>query len=194
MNAVFFQTGYVLKRQGLSIAGKYRLYGLQNDEPLLYIEEKVKWIPPSTTVHVYLDEKKKQEILTLKDSPDDADRDVIDAESGQKIGGIVTSADNLTEFFIDAWVITDAANQPIAKFAETSTGRSLMREVINHEIPQQLDIKCGETVVGEFRQKVKMVGYELTLDFSMDVAHILDRRLGIAAAIHVALHQGSETT
>jgi hypothetical protein len=193
MNAVFSQTAYVLKRQGLSIAGKYRLHGPQNDKPLLYIEEKIKWIPPSTTVHVYLDEKKKQEILTIKDRSDETDMDVIDAESGQKIGGIVTSADNLTEFFTDAWAITDAADQPIAKFAETNTGRSLVRELLTHDIPQQLDIKYGETVVGELRQKSKMVGYELSLDFSMDVAHILDRRLGIAAAIHVALHQGSET-
>jgi len=57
MNAVFMQTGYVLKRQGLSLGGKYQLLGLQDKRPLLYIEEKVKWIPPSNSVHVYLDDK-----------------------------------------------------------------------------------------------------------------------------------------
>jgi hypothetical protein len=46
--------------------------------------------------------------------------------------------------------------------------------------------------VAEFRLKVKMVGYELNLDFSVDVNHILDRRLGIATAIHCAGHQFTE--
>jgi uncharacterized protein YxjI len=191
MNIVFTQTNYVLKQQGLSISGKYCLYG-QNDEPLLYVEEKVKWIPPSTTVHAYADEKKKQEVLTLKDRPDDTDMDVIDAESGQKIGGIVTSADDLSEFIKDAWAITDADDKLIGKVAEISTGQSVLREVTGNELPQKLDIKVGETVVGELRQKVKMIGYELMIDFSMDVTHNLDRRLGIAVAIHIALHHGKE--
>jgi hypothetical protein len=40
MNIVFMLTNYVLKQQGLAISGKYCLYD-QNDNPLLYIEEKV---------------------------------------------------------------------------------------------------------------------------------------------------------
>jgi hypothetical protein len=192
MNAIFSQKGYVLKQQGLAISGKYCLYD-QNDNPLLYIEEKVKWIPPSTAIHVYADEKKTKEVLTLKDSSsEEVEMDVIDAESGQKIGGIVTSADDMSEIIKDAWAITDAEDKPIAKVAEISTGQSVLREVAGNELPQKLDIKVGETVVGELRQKVKMVGYALNIDFSMDILHALDRRLGIAAAIHVALHHGKE--
>jgi len=76
--------------------------------------------------------------------------------------------------------------------AEISTGLSVLREALDNELPQKLDIKVGEIVVGELRQKVKMTGYELMIDFSMDILHALDRRLGIAAAIHVALHHGKE--
>lgn len=192
MNIVFSQTNYVLKQQGLAISGKYCLYD-QNDNPLLYIEEKVKWIPPSTTVHVYTDEKKTKEILTLKDSLSEyVEMDVIDAESGKKIGGIGITADDLSEFIKDAWSITDADDKPIGKLAEKSTGQSVLRELMDNELPQQLDIKVGETLVAELRQKVKMIGYELMIDFSMDIVHILDRRLGIAAAIHTALHNGKE--
>jgi hypothetical protein len=191
MNAIFLLTEYALKQQGLSIGGKYQLFGLQNDEPLLYIEEKIKWLPPSTSVHVYVDEKKTQEVLTLKDSEsEDVDMDVIDATTGQKIGGIGTSADDLSEFIKDAWAITDADDKLIGKVFEKSTGQSVLCELLDNELPQKLDITVGETLVGELRQKVKMVGYELAIDFSMDTTHSLDRRLGIAAAIHVALHQG----
>lgn len=191
MNIIFLQTSYVLKQQGLAISGKYCLYD-QNEEPLLYIEEKVKWFPPSTTVHAYADEKKTREVLTMKDNPEDTDMNVIDAESGQKIGGLDTSVDDLDEFIKDAWIITDADDKPIGKMFEISTGQSILRELSDNTLPQKLDIKVGETVVAELRQKVKMIGYELNIDFSMDVLHLLDRRLGIAAAIHVALHHGKE--
>lgn len=192
MNILFYLTGYALKRQGLSLGGKYRLFGLQDDQPLLFIEEKSKWIPPSTTIHAYADDGRKQEILTLRDSQsEDVDMDVIDAASGQKIGGISTSAENLSEVFKDAWAILDADDKPIAKMAEKSAGRSALREMLDNELPQQLDIMVGETLVAELRQKVKMAGYELSIDFSMDVAQSLDRRLGIAAAIFAAHHQGT---
>jgi hypothetical protein len=190
MHIVFSQTEYVLKQQGLAIGGKYRLFGLQQDEPLLYIEEKVKWFPPSTTTHMYADEKKGQEILTIQEN-EDADMDVIDAVSGQKIGGIEVSADDLSEFIKDAWAITDADNKPIGKVFEKSVGRSVLREALDNELPQQMDVTVGDTLVAELRQKVKMVGYELAVDFSMDTAQLLDRRLGIAAAVFIALHHGS---
>ncbi len=89
MNIVFTQTNYVLKRKGLSIVGKYQIFGADEDKPLLYIEEKTKWIPPSNTIHVYADDKKTLEVLTLKDSEsDDLEKEIFDPESGEKIGGI----------------------------------------------------------------------------------------------------------
>jgi hypothetical protein len=121
---------------------------------------------------------------------EDVDTDVIDAESGQKIGGISASADDLAESIKDAWVIADADDKPIGKVFEKSAVRSVLREVLNNELPQQMDVTVGDSLVAELRQKVKMVGYELAIDFSMDVAHILDRRLGIAVAVFVALHHG----
>ena len=191
MNPIFSQTNYVLKQQGLSINGKYCLYD-ENDNPLLYIEEKVKWIPPSSAVHMYADAKKKQEVLTMKDRADSTDLDVIDVESGQKIGGISDTTEALIEFVVDAWALTDADDKPLARFADASVGQSILRELTGNELPQKLDIKVGETIVAELRQKVKMIGYELSIDFSMDILHRLDRRLGIAAAVHVALHHGKE--
>ncbi|MBI5294343.1 MAG: hypothetical protein HY869_02625 [Chloroflexi bacterium] len=193
MHTVFSFTGYVLKRQGLSIGGKYRLFGLDNDTPLLFIEEQLKWIPLMTIVHVYADERKKQEILKLQTSKiDDVEMDVIDAESGQKIGGFGMAVDDLSEVIKDAWTITDADDKPIGKVFEKSTGQAVLREVLENALPQKLDIAVGETLVGELRQKSKMIGYELNIDFSMAPTGLLDRRLGLAAAIFVARHQAIE--
>lgn len=192
MDAITSASCFSLKRLGLSLAGKYKLFDSQTNNLLLYIEEKSKWIPPSVAIHIYTDEKKTIELLTLKDSPKEGiEMDVIDAQSGQSIGAIGIAADDLAEFVKDAWSIYDPSGKPVAKVAETSTGRALLRE-LSHDITQKLDITIAEEVVGELRQKVKVAGYELGVDFSMDTTNRLDRRLGIAAAVYVAYHQGME--
>jgi hypothetical protein len=194
MNPIFNQSVYIIKRQGLSISGKYKIYGAEGKDPILYVDVVNKWIPPSTTFHVYLDEKKKQEILILKDQPEyiAGNMDIFEAETGQKIGAFTLCADTFSEIFKDAWSIHDADDKIIGKFYERKLGKSLARELITHDIPQQLEINIGEVKVGEFRQKLKAIGYELTADFSQDVSGLLDHRLGIAAGIYLAVHQGNE--
>jgi hypothetical protein len=194
MNTIFSKSNYVIKRQGLSIAGKYRIFPQEGNDPLFFVELKTKWIPPSTMVHVYTDEKKTHEVLTLKDRPTGAaeDMDVNDAENGQKIGALVMGAETVSEIFKDAWSILDAEDKPIGKVFEKNLGKSLVRNLVSHDLPQQMDINIGEITVGELRQKVKPISYELQVDFSQDVSSLLDHRMGIAAGILTAIHQGNE--
>lgn len=195
MDQIFTPSEFVLKRQGLAIAGKYRLYNIQSKDPILYIEEKSKWIPPSITYHVYADEKKTREVLTLKDRPDDPseDMDVFDAQSGEKICSLVSDAESLSEIFKDVWMIIDPNGKVLGKVFEKSLSKSLMRELVTHDLPQQMDFKVGDIEVGELRQKVKPISYELAIDLSKDVSALLDHRMAIAAAIMLAYHQGKET-
>ncbi len=194
MDQILNASKFVLKRQGLSIAGKYRLYDEQGKEVLLYIEEKSKWIPPSITYHVYADEKKTREVLTLKDRPDGGtdELDVFDAAGGELIGSLVTDSESASDFFKDVWAILDAQGKPAAKVFEKSLGNSLLRELVAHDIPQQMDIKVKDIKVGELRQKIKPISYELVIDISEDVSGLLDHRMAVAAAIVAAYHQGKE--
>ena len=194
MNNSFKEPIFVLKRQGLSIAGKYRLFDSQGKVPLLYIEEKSKWLPPSITYRAYADEKKTREVLTLKDRPDDPSEnmDIFDGQSGERIGSLVSDADSLSEVFKDVWAILDEEGKPVGKVYEKSLSKSLMRELVTHDLPQQMDIKVGEIEVGELRQKVKPISYELVIDLTKDVSGLLDHRLAVAAAIMIAYHQGKE--
>jgi len=194
MDRVFGESCYILKRQGLAISGKYRLFAAQGKEPLFFIEEKSKWIPPSITYHVYADEKKTREVLTLKDRPDDPseDMDIFDAQSGEKIGSLESDADTFSELFKDVWALVNADGKPIGKVYEKSLSKSMLRELVTHDLPQQMDIKVGEIEVGELRQLVKPLGYELAIDLSKDVSGLLDHHLAVAAAILIAYHQGKE--
>ncbi len=193
MNLVFSPSKYVLKRKGLSIGGKYQLLDEQKN-PLLFIEEKIKLIPPSRTVFAYADEKKTQLVLKidLSESANGVAYDVIDSANGAKLGSLVYAVESLSDLVKDKWIIMDVDGQVIARMFEKRAGRAILRELTDHNIPQKLEIAVGETTVAELRQKATMLGYEATLDFSMDTGNLLDRRLGVAAAVMAALHQGSE--
>lgn len=194
MDQIFAENKYILKRKGLAIAGKYILFDAEGKKPLLFIEEKSKWFPPSITYRAYADEKKTREVLTLKDRPDDPseDMDVFDVQSGEKIGSLVSDADSLSEIFKDVWLIVDTEGKSQGKVYEKSLSKSLLRELVTHDLSQQMDIKVGDMEVGELRQKIKPISYELVIDLSKDVSGLLDHRLVVAAAIMMAYHQGKE--
>lgn len=194
MNPFFSQTQYVLKRQGLAISGKYKLFDLQGKEPLLFIEEKTKFLSSSTTIHTYTDEKKTNEVLTLKDRPSGTaeDMDIFDGETGQKIGSLLMDAQTATEIFKDVWEIRGADDKPVGRIYE-KLAKSLARDLISHSLPTKLDVSVGDVEVAELRQKFKAVGYELEIDLSKDVSGLLDHRFAIAAGIMVAVLQGRET-
>lgn len=191
MDAIFSWPQYTLKRQGLSILGKYRLFNPQN-EAMLYIEEKGNFFSSPKPIIAYRDAQKKQEILLINPSQisDYHDAfDVIDAARGQKIGGM---GGDFSDFFKDRWGIVDANNKPVAQVFEKSAKQAVLRELMDHNLPQQIDITVGSGLAAELRQKFKFIGSQLAIDFSMDTAGLLDRRLGIAMAILVAFHQGNE--
>jgi hypothetical protein len=190
MNPAFMFSNYVIKPQGLSIGGKYRAYNPKN-EPVLYIEQKTKWKKPFITYHVYADEKKNQEILTIQDGEFEGFGnyfEVIDAVGGEKVGGINSDWKN---WFEDAWCILNAQGAVIGLLREKSTGRAILHELTEGALPQIIYIVMDDQPMAELRQKSVLVGHHLLVDFSMDASGKLDRRLGLAAAIIVAAHQGA---
>jgi hypothetical protein len=55
-------------------------------------------------------------------------------------------------------------------------------------------MSLGEARVADLKQNFNLFRYELNLDFSMDVARTLDRRLGIAAGILLAAVEGKQSS
>jgi hypothetical protein len=68
----------------------------------------------------------------------------------------------------------------------------LRRLLLGNWLPQNYDITFGQTRVADLHQNFNLFRYELNLDFSMDVSHQLDRRLGIAAGILLAAVEGKQ--
>jgi hypothetical protein len=186
MQPALSDTRFVLKRYGRVTSGRYRLNGLRQGMPLLFIKEQAEELSPLSTARVFEDEEQTREVLTLIDVESGGiEQEVVDAETGKKVGSIGLAVDASGDFVKDTWLVSDAAGKPVGKVLSRRSNRPVARAA-DAEPPQDMDITFGGALVGRLREKTNVVGYELAIDFSMDAANLLDRRLGLAVAIFAA--------
>jgi uncharacterized protein YxjI len=191
MNPAFSWSNYLLKRQVFAMTGKLRFYNPNNDL-VLYVEQKMFRLRED--IRVFGDEGKTQELLLIQARniiDFSAAYDVIEAANGQKVGTLRRKG--LKSMFRDEWEVLDAADQPIGMLFEDSVGQALLRRfLLGSFLPQNYDITIGDERVADLRQKYNLFSYQMILDFSMDTANKLDRRLGIAATILLAIIEGKQ--
>lgn len=92
----------------------------------------------------------------------------------------------------DEWEVLDVNDNVRGVLVEDSMGLALLRRFLTNLVPQNYDMLFGETRVGDFKQNFNPFTYELNIDFSMDTAGQVDRRLGIAAGILLAAVEGRQ--
>jgi len=193
MNQVFQHSNYVLKRQAIALTGKFRFYDPMGNL-VLFSEQKM--FKLREDIRVYADENKTQEVLSIKARQIldfSASYDVVDAALNQKVG--VLRRKGLRSLLRDEWEVLDASDNLKGLLFEDSMGLALLRRLLlGSWLPQNYDITFGDTRVADLRQNFNLFRYELNLDFSMDTAQQLDRRLGIAAGILLAAIEGRQHT
>jgi len=191
MNPIFQHSSYLLKRQAIALTGKFRFY-----DPLgnLVMFSKQKMFKLREDIRVYSDESKSQEVLSIKARQFldfSAAYDVVDTSMNQKVG--VLRRKGLRSILRDEWEVLDANDSVKGLLFEDSMGLALLRRfLLGNWLPQNYDITFGQTRVADLRQNFNLFRYELNLDFSMDTARQLDRRLGIAAGILLAAVEGKQ--
>ncbi len=190
MNPIFQHSQYVLKRQVFALTGKFRFYD-PSGKLVMFSEQKMfRW---KEDIRVYADEAKTQEALAIKARQIidfSAAFDVIDSASNQKVGALRRRG--LASLLRDEWEVLDVNDNVIGKLFEDSIGLALVRRILTNLVPQNYDLLIGETRVADYKQNFNPFTYQLNIDFSMDVAHQLDRRLGIAAGILLAAIEGRQ--
>ena len=191
MNPIFQHNQYLLKRQVFALTGKFRFYA-PNGQLVMFSEQKMfRW---KEDIRVYSDESKSQEVLMVKARQIidfSAAFDVVDSTSGQKVGALRRKG--LASLFRDEWEILDVNDNMIGKLFEDSMGLALVRRLLTGLVPQNYDITINEKRVADMKQNFNPFSYQLNLDFSMDAANQLDRRLGIAAGILLAAVEGRQS-
>lgn len=190
MNSIFQHNQYLLKRQVFALTGKFRFYD-PSGSLVMFSEQKMFRLRED--IRVYSDESKSQEVLMIKARQIidfSAAFDVVDSVSGQKVGALRRKG--LASLLRDEWEILDVNDNVIGTLFEDSMGMALLRRFLSSLIPQNYDIVVGSSRVADLKQNFNPFTYQLNIDFSMDTARQLDRRVGIAAGILLAAIEGRQ--
>ena len=192
MNTIFQYSNYLLKRQALALTGKFRFYDPMGNL-VMFSEQKM--FKLREDIRVYSDESKTREVLSIKARQIvdfSAAYDVVDTEFNQKVGALRRKG--WESMLRDEWEVLDANDNVIGKLFEDTMGLALLRRfLLGSWLPQNYDITLGNARVADLRQNFNLFRYELNLDFSMDPSQNLDRRLGIAAGILLAVVEGRQS-
>lgn len=188
---------YLLKRQVLALTGKVRLYE-PGGQLVLYCEQKMFRLRED--IRAYRDESKSQEVLLIKARQIidfSAAYDVIDAAYNQHVGTLRRKG--WASLIQDQWEILDPAGQIIAFLREDNLTRAMLRRfLLGTLLPQDYDLVAASSTgptdlrLADLKQRFNLFRYELDLDFSMDPTQRVDRRLGIAAGILLAIIEGKQ--
>jgi uncharacterized protein YxjI len=193
LNPIFQFPSYLLRRQAIALTGKFRFYDPAG-RLVMFSEQKMFRLRED--IRVFADESKSQEVLSIKARQImdfSAAYDVVDTELNQKVG--VLRRKGLRSLLRDEWEVLDANDHLIGQLFEDSVGMALLRRLLlGTLLPQNYDITVGEMRVADLRQNFNPFRYELNLDFTMDITHRLDRRLGIAAGILLAAVEGKQSS
>jgi len=193
MNPIFQHPSYLLKRQAIALTGKFRFYDPAGNQVMFSEQKMFKW---REDIRVYADENKTQEVLSIKARQIvdfSAAYDVVDTALNQKVWALRRKG--LRSILRDEWEVLDANDNVKGLLFEDSMALALLRRlVLGSWLPQNYDITFGETRVADLKQNFNLFRYELNLDFTMDTAQQLDRRLGIAAGLLLAAVEGKQSS
>lgn len=191
MHSAFQYDSYLLKRQVFALTGKLRLYNPRG-ELVLFVEQKL--LRLKEDIRIYSDESKAQEVLLIRARTIvdfSAAYDVIDPADGTTVG--VLRRKGLKSMLRDEWDVLDAGDRPMGSLFEDSVGRALLRRLLlGVLLPQDYDMVLGDTRVADYRQRFNPFVYQMDVDFAMDSGRRLDRRLGTAAAMVLAIIEGRQ--
>ncbi len=193
MNPIFEFPAYVLRRQVLSLTGRFRFYD-PTDNLVMYSEQKM--FKLREDIRVYSDEARQNEVLMIKARQIidfSAAYDVIDSASGQKVG--VLRRKGWRSLLRDEWEVLDAQDQVIGALFEDSVGLAMLRRLLlGSLLPQNYDLVVGSVRAADLRQRFNIFRYELDLDLRENTSRQLDPRLAIAAAVLLAAIEGKQSS
>ena len=191
MHSAFQYDQYLLKRQVLALTGTIRLY---NPYEQLVLYSRQKMFRLKEDIRVYSDEDQSQELLHIQARQIidfGAAYDVFDGLAQEKVG--VLRRKGLRSLVRDEWEVLDANDQPIGRLFEDDPGLALLRRLLlGSLLPQNYDLWLGDQRAADLKQRFNLFRYEMDIDFRMDTQRLLDRRLGLAAGVLLAIIEGKQ--
>lgn len=182
---------YLVKKQMMKLVGSaVRIFG-PNEQLVFYVERKAFKIKDD--IRVYADETKTTELFRIgaRQMFDFFGTfDVFDSATGQIVGSLQRR--NLVSAFRDEWSVLDQTGTQIGRVIEDSLALALVRRFLIKIIPQSYDLEHNGQKVADFKQHFGLFGYKMDLVFTEASSNNFDHRMGIAAAVMMALIEGRQ--
>ena len=192
MHSAFQYRNYLINRQIIALTGKLRLYS-PDGRLVMYSQQKM--FKLREDIRVYSDESRSEELLYIQARQIidfSAAYDVHDSLTQERIGAIRRRG--WQSMARDEWTILDGNEQPVAVLIEDTLQYALLRRLLlGSLLPQNYDMLIGDQRVADFKQRFNLLRYELDLDFTLDSANLIDRRLGVAAGVLLAIVEGKQS-
>ena len=191
MDTAFQFDHYLVKKQVFALTGVVRIYNPQ-DQLILFCQQK--FLKLKEDLRIYSDESRSRELINIQARQIldfSAFYDVFDSQYSSKVGGLRRKG--FRSLVQDEWDVFDPHDQLIGVLKEDSLNRALLRRfLLGRLLPQNYDMNIGADRVADYKQRLNLFRYELDVDFQMDVEKKLDHRLGLAAAILLAIIEGRQ--
>ncbi|WNS46384.1 LURP-one-related family protein [Paenibacillus sp. MMS20-IR301] len=190
MNNLFSQSEYIIRKKVFSVMGaKLHIYN-SSEELVLYSQMKA--FKLKEDIALYTDESMGKELLRIKARKMidfSATYDVYDSETGETVGALRRKG--LKSIVKDEWVILGPRDNELGFIKEDSVFMALLRRAIPL-IPQKYNVELDGLTIPAFRQNFNPFVTKIIADFSEDRRELLDRRLGLAAAILLCAIEGKQ--
>ncbi|CAH1195415.1 hypothetical protein PAECIP111893_00690 [Paenibacillus plantiphilus] len=191
MNPKFSHTQYLARKKVLSLLGaKVHIY---DNSGQLVLFSQMKAFKLKEDIRLYGDESMKDELITIKARSVidfSATYDVIDTVTGERLGSLRRKG--MKSILKDEWVILSPSESEVGFIKEDSRLMAMLRRILSSLIPQKFNVEINSRTVAVFKQNFNPFVGKLNLDFSLDTANMLDRRLGLAAAMLLLAIEGKQ--
>jgi len=191
MSDSFSHQKYLVRRKILKLFGA--AFHIYDPDGNVAFYSKMKAFKLKEDIRLYTGEDMQEEVLTIKARSIldfSAAYDVVDPTTNEKVGALKRKG--LKSILKDEWIFMDAGDREIGLIKEDSTFLALFRRVLTSLVPQTYNGFIGDTQVCTFKQNFNPFVIKIALDFSQDTQNLLDRRLGIAAAILLCAVEGKQ--
>jgi len=182
---------YLVRRKVLKlVGGAFHVFG-PNGEVVLYSQMKA--FKLREDIRIYTGEDMQAEVLTINARQIldiSATYDVKDSTTGEKIG--VLQRKGLKSILKDEWVIMDANENQMGTIKEDNMALALIRRFLTNLIPQKYTGEVNGRAACTLKQNFNPFVMKIEVDFSQDAGGLLDRRLGLAAAILLCAVEGKQ--
>jgi hypothetical protein len=194
VNDPFDYDRYVVRRKIFKLFGA--AFHVYDEAGNVVMYSKQKAFKLKEDIRLYSDESMKVELLTITARgvlDFSAAYDVIDPLAGEKVGALRRKG--WSSLARDSWMMLDARDQEIGTVQEDSMLAALVRRFIDAAsllMPQKFHAEMNGQTVCTYQQNFNPFVRRLTVDFTHDREQLLDKRLGLAAAVLLQAIEGKQ--